>query len=216
MWGGDEIEQGSRSGGGFSRPPTLPGGMDPHPCPTSHQVRNPAGEPDTWIQPQTPSFPGAPNPFRRLSPHPSVEPHGTEVSHTRRPSQVWGSKGTSTGPVAGRRQSQKYFLWPELPFPPELHLLAGGRSPDPRPLPGGDPCLGLTRSLRMFVSSEVTIGQEVTPRHLTPLPACFSPSRRDRSCKPCGSGMQCGHMGHHPGALGSHSCLGTKELGAEW
>lgn len=44
------------------------------------------------------------------------------------------------------------------PFPPGLYLLVG-QSPDPRPLPGGDPCLVLTRSLKMLASGEVTIHQ---------------------------------------------------------
>ena len=39
-----------------------------------------------------------------------------------------------------------------LPFPTELHLLFR-QSPDPSPPPDGDPCLGLTRSLRMFAST---------------------------------------------------------------
>lgn len=77
--------------------------------------------------------------------------------------------GTSTGPTADSRQSQRHFLRPAQPLPPRLHLLVG-ESPDPRPLPGSDPCLGLTRSLRMFVYSEVNIGQEVMLNHMT---VCF-------------------------------------------
>lgn len=91
------------------------------------------------------------------------------MSHVYSPNQFPGSEGTSTGPAASRRQGQRHFLWLAQPFPPGLHLLVG-RSPDPSPLSGSDPCLGLTRSLRMFMSSEVTTGKEVTPSHL---PACL-------------------------------------------
>lgn len=101
---------------------------------------------------------------------PSVGLRGTWVSHVCSPSQFLGPKGTATGPTAGSRRSQRHFLRPAQPLPPRLHLLVG-ESPD---LPGGDPCLGLTRSLRMFVSNEVNIGQEVTLSHMTA--CCFGPT----------------------------------------
>lgn len=111
-------------------------------------------------------------------------------------------------------------FWPALPFPPELHLLAGP-SLDPRPLPGGDPCLGLTGSLRMFVSSEVTIGQELTPRPLNPLPACFSSSPKETGCtNPAGLECSAETREQHPGGTGGpwsfeNSGVICPELGAE-
>lgn len=68
--------------------------------------------------------------FLRPSPLPTHVQMGS-------PTQVPGSKGTSTGPAAGKTQGQRRFLWPAQSFSPGLRLSAG-QSPDPRPLPGAD------------------------------------------------------------------------------
>lgn len=68
--------------------------------------------------------------FLRPSPLPTHVQMGS-------PTQVPGSKGTSTGPAAGKTQGQRRFLWQAQSFSPGLRLSAG-QSPDPRPLPGAD------------------------------------------------------------------------------
>lgn len=119
-----DIAGGSCDGGSLSRAPGQvglsrsqipPGGMDPQPCLTSHQVPKPTGKPHTQCQPQRPlASQAAPSPFLKAlsfpDTTPSMGPPGTWVSQVYSPSQVLGSKGTSTGPVAGRRQAQRYLL----------------------------------------------------------------------------------------------------------
>lgn len=115
--------------------------------------------------------------------------------HTSNPgwgSQTWNQTKTPfpRSPVSSQGQSarpQNPGLTEALP-PAAQPLPAGlplpvGKS-RPRLLAGSDPCPGLTRSLRMFLSSEVTPEQEVTPSHC--LPVCWTHSQQaSLRAQPC-------------------------------
>lgn len=86
--------------------------------------------------------------------------------------------------VRGHRTQarQRHFLRPHSHSPQGCRCRWGkSRS---RLLAGSDPCPGLTRSLRMFLSSEVTPEQEVTPSHC--LPVCWTHSQQaSLRAQPC-------------------------------